>query len=353
MTTNNYNSQLFNIFKTKTPVIKLDESITILNNLGIDIYNSIYDKTKLISPLHIYVSIMNMLKVIDNKNIYNTLNIKNYNNILMEIDELKKILNTRNIKSMNAIFVDNSIILNNEIKNILEDDYYIESVINDKNTLDGINEWIIKRINKKMLNTLDKLDGLINVLSVLSFYSKLKKSYKTIIKKINDKSIEYLEKVDIYRYYQDEKTIFIEQDYIDTNYSLGIISFSDTREYISMDLINDLISRTNNTELKLIIPKIFHKYNINIKDVLNDLDLQLIYNKRGGLTKLVNKKIETDRIYYNTLFTFDGKGVIEQEINNKVITIELDDIIYYVRYRPSNILLLIGRYNTYNYIQQQ
>lgn len=271
----------------------------------------------------------------------------------------------------NNIYFSNKFPLNQIFINYVKELVDIISInpLNRIGTVEKINVDISKKSKGVFNSVIDpsmiKPDTSLMIINTIYFYS----SWKTKFNKDQTRPEPFYGMNHTYRtvplmtqynvnhyYFEDTENQVLEMDYKDNNYCFGIV-LPKSRSYPELrpDQLEYYISLLSKTDIHTVsIPKFKQMSKYNINNLLKQLGLQNIF-KQADLSEITpgSMKLNLSDIIHHTFIIIDERG--GESINNKHLQNSLPDhikrtvianhpFLYYVRHKPSNILLITGVY---------
>lgn len=335
---------------------------TYSNNNGIRLFDVINGQ-KLISPFGIfYIMLLATNGANDDtlKQLLRIFNIGDVNTINNELINLRTIMD--DVKMASGIFVQNNYEISNKYSNFVSNFTELRN-IDFKNTqsIKEINDWIAKQTLIKDVipfNPKNKL-MLVNAIYFKADWNRKFTDIKESSFYINNKTIKTLlmNKIDSVRYNEDNANQIIELDYKNVNYCMGILL--PKNKYImpstTMSTINDHIGRMNDKIVNIYLPKFIQNNKLELINAFKQIGITNLFGENADLSKLSNDDLCVSSIIHEAIVVVDENGAdggasIALKIHlasDKERTVFRADhpFIYYIRYKPSNLILFVGQYN--------
>lgn len=296
---------------------------------------------------------------------------------LYNLDYYNKIFNTNIIKLSNMVVINEQININMEYLNTAKNLalFTSENFNKPNHVVEKLNNFIESNTNGLIKNIFDE-NMINNDLSIIiantlyfrsKWFDKFDKNETRSDKFNDDKSVEMMCKEMYLDYFEDETLQAIELLYEDTNYCFGIMlpKTYDTKDCFDYFINGKLIFQNEKAIIK--IPKFKKKSIINLPNSHEQLDTMDLfdepYNKSNltGICKMSNFKDYANNIIHAVVIT-----VNEEETEAATVTTILDTcsimkiitdkriftanhtFIYYIKHKPSDIILFVGDYDGIN-----
>jgi len=269
-------------------------------------------------------------------------------------------------KSTNIIFVNNKHNLNKAFKQYIGNLCLIEHINlnNAVNVSLKVNKHITKHTNNMLSNTLtpDKLKHMkIVLLNTLFFYSSWKiqfdknKTYRTVFHGIEKTHVDMMCQYEQYhRYCEDSINQILELDYEDGEYCMGFIlpKSSYHNPIITSDQFNNYIEQLREEHLEQIqIPKFMQKSKYEINKLFSNSLKSLFKNANISDMVLTNDLVYITSVIHETVILINEYGLDSNSSHNlqathrkRTVFIANHPFMYYVRYKPLNVVILSGHY---------
>lgn len=227
--------------------------------------------------------------------------------------------------------------------------------------VNNINMIVEKKTNGTIQSILDTL--IMNMKCVLInahyFYMPLRYGFSKFLTKneifnishYNKRSVVMLKMLNSSQYYtSDADTQLLEMEYSDTNYRFGIC-ISNKFSIVTQTTLFQFISKLQKTNIDMIsIPKFSQKNKFYIDQLYkNVLTGTTLFSRADVGYMTPSTSFAIDKYIHQTSFIFDGEGGMNLRFggyakSNITFTANVP-FVYYVRYVPDNVLLLIGHYS--------
>jgi len=326
--------------------ISYDKFVLYSNENGSKLFDMLHGQ-RLISPIGIFY----MLLLIANGCTGNTM--KEIVNSLMISDILSLNNDLINLKKMDEIKISNKIFIKNGYK---INDNYMNFIKNfgDIRNIDFNSDEMKKQTTIIIQNSMNKI-VLINTTYFKSNWAKKFNPSKESSFYFNNTIIKLpiMSKKDTVRYNEDNASQMIEIDYKNTDYCMGVLLPKNKyqKPSITIDIINDRIGRMDIEMVEIHLPKFKQHVRINLIEGLKYLGINDLFSPKAMLTKINDKnELFVSEMIHEALVIVDeyGESTVTSSKSQNIIFRADHPFIYYIRYRPNNLILFMGQYEGNN-----
>lgn len=347
------------------------------NNNGMILFN-LMPGDKVMSPFSIlFVMLMAMNGADGNtlKQMMQALGINNIKTLNEQLYMVKNILNNSTVNTANALFVQDKFKIYDEYKEFANDYCSTTNVnFNNPNTITSINKWVADNTNNliKEILTQDSISGdtrmmLINTIYFKAFWAKpfekLDTKNQPFYSFNSSKQIPLMYQSDKFNYCEDNTNQVIEMDYKDSNYCMGVI-LPKSRNGIPKVGGDDIINYSNNLtmkEIKVYLPRFTQRSRMDLVGLFKRMGINDLFDEKKANLFKIHRDLENPLYVSNIIHE---AVVIVDEVSTEAtaatammyslnrIDIKKDIVfradhpfLYYIRYKPSNVLLFVGLYN--------
>ena len=343
------------------------------NTLTIKLFNQM-NNNNVFSPLSIIFA-LSLLHLSAFGNTENELsNLFNYKYSINELQQIYTIFNNDIMNLANALIINNKYKINEQyltsIKNLA---LIVHTDFNSTNStniiVNDVNEYIktnTKNLIKDILKHDDINDNTISILINTIYFKaqwlhkfKANNTDKELFKPTN-KMVDMMYQKEEFNYYENELLQLVELLYENNDYCMGFLLPKSTKNYdipkFNMNELNKYIANLQYKKVKLYIPKFKHRKTIRLIPLLEQLGVHDIFTNKAQLN--IAKNICVSNIIHEAVVIIDELGT--EAAATTIVMMELmampptkeDPIIfkadhpfiYYIRHRPSNMILFYGDY---------
>ena len=362
-----------------------------INMLCMKLFDNLEGASNIISPLAI-IFILSLLQLASQDKTESELSeLLEHKFSIEELDYLYQTFNGENITMSNIFLINKRKI--NKINNDYFDkinsvaDVIVTKLDQPKKIIKKINSYIEKNtggIINNIVSARQINESLVMVLINSTYFNsrwlyKFNKNNTVSMPFHKTNYIEMMHQINTFNYYENEKLQFIEMQYEQKDYVMGIIIpifrddnnlFQSTFNVPDLNIfdINVLVNKLEPTLIDLYVPKFVHKKNIDLVPILRKMGIKELFNKRLANLNTIAKDLYVSQIIHATAVAVDEEGIYENEFNNleprgseqlslnkmnnqspnktnntKVFKVD-HAFLYYIRYTPANIIILYGDY---------
>lgn len=299
-------------------------------------------------------------------------NLFNNKYTLNELNQLYKLFNNDIMKMTNALLINKKYKVNDQyldsIKKLVLIEY--DDFGNKKLIVNKVNNYIEKNTNNMIKNILQEndIDALTILILINTIYFKAKwlhefKSNNTEKMQFNNKSKNELLQVDMmyqenyFDYYENDNIQLLEMSYKNKDYAMGIVlpKGNDIPPKLTSDQIDEFINNLKRENVELHLPKFKHRKNIQLVPLLQKLGVNDLFNSSAKLS--IAKEAYISKIIHEAVVIVDETGTEAAAVTVAVMTAMMamppkkkiifkadHPFIYYIRYKPNNMLLFYGAF---------
>ena len=340
------------------------------NQFAIKLFN-VLDKDHIFSPMSIIfaLSLIHLAAISNSQTDHELTNLFNHKYNLDEINQLYNLFNN------DIMTITNALLINKMSKNV--NNKYIASI--KKLTLvsyDDFNnaEQVAKKVNdyidkntKSMIKNIVKssdIDITIKLILINTIYFRAKwlhefdpiKTSKMPFYNDKKNQIDMMVQKNNFNYYEDNNVQLLEMSYKNEDYVMGVIlpKKGIPIPKLTNDEMNSMVKKLQEEEVEIYFPKFTHRKNIQLVSLLKKLDVKTLFNTDAQLNIADDAYISN--IIHEAVVIVDESGteasaatvVIGKSMampNQRIIVFKADHpFVYYIRHRPTNIILFFGSF---------
>lgn len=299
-------------------------------------------------------------------------NLFNNKYTLNDLNQLYKLFNNDIMKMTNALLINKKYKVNNQYLDSIRKLVLIEydDFGNKKAIVNKVNNYIEKNTNNMIKDILKEndVDTMTILILINTIYFKAKwlhefKSSNTEKMQFNKNKNESLQVDMMYQknnfdYYENDSIQLLEMSYKNRDYVMGIIlpKNNDIPPKLTSDQIDEFISKLKNENVELYLPKFKHRKNIQLVPILQKLGVNDLFNASAKLS--IAKEAYISKIIHEAVVIVDETGteaaavtvavmtaMMAMPTHKKKIIFKADHpFIYYIRYKPNNMILFYGSF---------
>jgi len=283
-----------------------------------------------------------------------------------------ELVKTNIFTNTNLLCVSNSVNLNdkhvqllNNIGCVMQYDY------NNVGKYTDMINGIAKKVTNNMISNVITQDMLkfptnVALINVIYFYSKWKSPFDPQMTKIEDFYSSSTTQVTMmtqtftkFNYFEDKNNQILEMDYIDGYFTMGFIlpKILQNNPITNNDQLKYYISQLSQIEITTLkIPKFTHEFKYKIDNVFRENGLDGIFHNLE--IDLFQDPVKLSYIIHGAVIIVDESGTkaaahttmvmsfgCTLSQNNKTINfIANHPFLYYIRYKPKNVITFLGQY---------
>jgi len=348
----------------KTKIVPTDYT-TYNNNNGMEIFNLI-PGDKVLSPFGIMLMMLIIMNGANDNSLQQLMNIFGIGNL----DELKKklpiyktILNRINIT--NGFFIDDKYKIDPKFENVFNNYCGLYNVnFNDAKVYENINKWVMNNSDNLIHQCVsnDIINGYTKMMVINAMYFKgiwkipfNKKETREMpfysLNNSNTKKVQMMHQSNLFNYYEDAEEQLIEVDYKNPSYCMGFILSKNGLPKLNGVSIFEHIKDLTTYDVSLYIPKFIQRSKFDFVNLLKIKGIHDIFdNNKANLFNIhmdVNNPLCISNIIHDATVEVDESENINYPYPNLTARhmFKADrPFVYYIRYKPSNLILFIGTY---------
>ncbi|QKF94742.1 serpin [Fadolivirus algeromassiliense] len=334
------------------------------NTLAIKLFNNI-EKGSVFSPTSISFALSLLHLSADGNTDLQLTKLFEHKYTLDELNSIYKLFNNNIMKLNNALLINKTTKANQQYLDQIRDMVLIS--VDDFNNRDKIitkvNNHIYKNTNGMIRDVIKTNDIDINTILILINTIYFKANWLHRFDKHNttkmpfygseQQTVDMMYQKNKFNYYENNTMQLLEMQYIDKDYSMGIIlSKNNTVPQIQYDELKNLIDKLSSNDIKVYIPKFTHRKNTQLVPILQKLGVVDLFNHNAKLN--IADRAYVSKVIHEAVVLVDEEGteasavtvVIAKEMAmmpRESIVFKADHpFIYYIRHIPTNMILFYG-----------
>ncbi|AYV79622.1 MAG: serpin [Faunusvirus sp.] len=375
--------------KTKTVEVESSQSHPVevdydnyTNANGVDLYKQLVtvNKNFVISPYSIYLAML-YVTAGSNKETYRqlskTLHITDIVKLIKQTEELYGHINKSSINITNTFYLANGFDITAGYKTFIDKIGRIENIdVSEaarENTVNAINKYISNSTNG-LINEIigrDDINVDVRMLLVNTIYFKsdwlhkfkVSNTHKQTFHGVSNRDIDIMYQRKKFNYTDDAKNQYIELDYADKNFCMGIMLSNDKTQIpkiTSVDRLYGIINKMSSHEIDVYIPKFTHTSKIKLVDEFKKLGVTDLFDPIKSDLSIISdtENLYVSNILHECVVVIDESGteaaaatavMMSREscvmrVKEPVVFMADHAFIYYIRHKTSNTILFMGKY---------